>query len=430
MREYSQLKAALYSTLKAQPKEYISVEQIIIINRPITWLKKQPCKEKFYWCSREHNIEISALGICQQINRVDSPDRIKKACYIGGMCFDENQTQWPEYSKSRFILPRIELRTTHDKGNFEQKLICHLNCRDNDVADEVNNCIKLLDDLVDTCEPLLERQNNRQLSTKHIPNEQEWDVLVNKALSSFNKDFQKVVLSRETTLSFADPIDHWTLLQHWQRVTPNCYQFAFQFSEHEAFIGCSPERLYLRQNQHIISEAVAGTVLRGNSEQADFALAESLFIDPKLRLENDLVQQFLEPILSSLCNDITVDKMTILKLKHIQHLKKSIHGELHHNVNDAMLINELHPTPAVGGYPKQHALEFIHKNEQYQRGWYSGLVGVLNDDKSELCVAIRSALITNNKMKIFSGAGIVNGSVADLEWQELNNKINTLLNLL
>ncbi|MGS0727342.1 chorismate-binding protein, partial [Shewanella sp. 0m-11] len=99
-------------------------------------------------------------------------------------------------------------------------------------------------------------------------------------------------------------------------------------------------------------------------------------------------------------------------------------------VNDFQLIQALHPTPAVGGLPKESAMNFIRQQEGYVRGWYAGACGYFNKHESEFAVAIRSALIEPGRINLFAGAGIVAGSEADKEWTELENKLTTILSIL
>ena len=92
-------------------------------------------------------------------------------------------------------------------------------------------------------------------------------------------------------------------------------------------------------------------------------------------------------------------------------------------MGDGEIIHKLHPTPAVGGYPKKQALEAIEEIEPFERGWYAAPVGWVGYDRAEFAVAIRSSLIVKNKVALFAGAGIVSGSQPEAEWEELENKI-------
>jgi menaquinone-specific isochorismate synthase len=92
-------------------------------------------------------------------------------------------------------------------------------------------------------------------------------------------------------------------------------------------------------------------------------------------------------------------------------------------VTDAEVLLALHPTPAVGGYPRREALEEIRALEPFDRGWYAGPVGWIGAEGSEFAVGIRSGLVRGNSLALFSGAGIVAGSVPEDEWAEIEQKI-------
>jgi len=119
-----------------------------------------------------------------------------------------------------------------------------------------------------------------------------------------------------------------------------------------------------------------------------------------------------------------------MKLVRVQHLMTGIEGELNKDISDQEILECLHPTPAVGGYPQDKAKELIAEIEPFDRGWYSGPVGWISKDSADFAVAIRSGLITKNKLRIYAGAGIVKGSDPDNEWNEIESKIATFLKVL
>ena len=98
-------------------------------------------------------------------------------------------------------------------------------------------------------------------------------------------------------------------------------------------------------------------------------------------------------------------------------------GTLKDGVTDAGLLEALHPTPAVGGYPRDRALGEIRDLEPFDRGWYAGPVGWIGAEASEFAVGIRSGLVRGRTLDLYSGAGIVAGSVPDEEWAEIEQKI-------
>ena len=105
-------------------------------------------------------------------------------------------------------------------------------------------------------------------------------------------------------------------------------------------------------------------------------------------------------------------------------MRAKVRGTLLEGVTDAALLQALHPTPAVGGYPRGEALEEIRNLEPFDRGWYAGPVGWIGPEASEFAVGLRSGLVRGRTLALFSGAGIVAGSVPDEEWAEIEQKIS------
>jgi menaquinone-specific isochorismate synthase len=120
----------------------------------------------------------------------------------------------------------------------------------------------------------------------------------------------------------------------------------------------------------------------------------------------------------------------LLKLARGQHLYSAVQGELRTGVSDARLLAALHPTPALGGQPKDAALERIAEWEPFDRGWYAAPVGWVSRTSAEFAVAIRCGLVQPERLALFSGAGIVRGSTAASEWEEIELKIRDFINVL
>ncbi|MGS0730378.1 chorismate-binding protein, partial [Shewanella sp. 0m-11] len=187
------------------------------------------------------------------------------------------------------------------------------------------------------------------------PDKYRWNELVNRVTHpKFIEDTPKVVLSRLTQLEINEVVDPWMLLACWQGRNPTSFQFGFQFSPDSTFISCTPERLYRRRQRELFTEALAGTTVRGLNQEEDKELAQALLDDTKNSHENQLVRQHIVNVLNPLSNYVGADETpTVFKLSHIQHLHRSIRAELKPGVNDFQLIQALHPTPAVGGLPKE-----------------------------------------------------------------------------
>ncbi|MFL5692307.1 MAG: chorismate-binding protein, partial [Ktedonobacteraceae bacterium] len=117
--------------------------------------------------------------------------------------------------------------------------------------------------------------------------------------------------------------------------------------------------------------------------------------------------------------------------KNIQHLKTSIEGELIPGRCILDIMTDLHPTPAVGGFPRQAALEAIRSTEKLDRGWYAAPLGWIGaSGHGEFAVALRSGLIDGNKARLFAGCGIVADSDSQAEFAESCLKFQVMLRAL
>ncbi|GLS92435.1 isochorismate synthase [Psychromonas marina] len=369
-----------------------------------------------YWQDKEQQQTIACLGAIEDINTI--PEAVGEARYYGGLAFQQQGEQWPNFPEIRFIRPALEFI----EENNQLTLTCHFNGQFS-IDETIEIVTKLHYPLA------LERLSVNTLTRTDLPDKKQWAELVDLSIE-YKALLPKVVLSRQTELCCEESVNHCDLLGQWQLANPSSFHFSFQFCKETAFIGCSPERLFSREENRLQTEALAGTVNRGRNEREDKLLLQSLLTDKKIDRENYLVQEFIIANLKRLKAQVSCSEPHVMQLHNVQHLCVPIQAQLNAQTSDAELLYKLHPTPAVGGSPKLPALQFINDNEPYLRGWYAGAVGYISEQKSDFSVAIRSALIESNRIKLFAGAGIVTGSIAEQEWQELDNKIHTILNII
>ncbi len=246
----------------------------------------------------------------------------------------------------------------------------------------------------------------------------EFLALVTKALDAINQNqFEKVVLAHQTTLSTDTPINPFDLLDRLHAYIPNAYHYLYQPAPGTTFLGASPEQLYKRSGRKIDTEAQAGTKPYGSS-------VSELIENPKEQHEHQIVIDNLLSALGSLCIDYGIThEREINSMAQVQHLRTRLAGILRENINDDNILKTLHPTAAVCGWPKKAAFDFIQKNEPFERGFYAGAIGYIDQDESDFAVAIRCALVKDCSIQMFGGAGIVKDSVAEQEWSEIQNKI-------
>ena len=257
-------------------------------------------------------------------------------------------------------------------------------------------------------------------------------MLVDGLLKKLDEnDLKKIVLARKSVFTLEGPVEPVALLRRLAEHTTRSYHFCFQLTHGTAFIGASPERLFKRQSSYLQSEALAGTRPRGASPEEDAALGDELLHSEKERREHGYVLDHVRAIFDTHCRAVRGgDKPELLILRHCQHLLIRLEGMLANPDCDDILLEELHPTPAVGGVPTREAIELIRNSEPSERGWYAGPVGWIGFDATEFAVAIRSALVTQDTVSIHTGAGIVAGSEPEAEWAEIENKMTNFLNVL
>ncbi len=418
---------------------FVRLREPLVVESLPGWLKAQTLYPRIYWHARERHREFACLGCLREIR---DPARLaslsghpKPAAgswprYYGGLAFDAAQAghptpaaaDWREFGPCHFVLPRIELIR---KGPLTE-LVCNLWFEGNNRQAELAAASAALRQLrpAAAIAPVTPQSCQRQ----DCPDYAGWQAMVARVTTPASLAVMpKVVLSRQSTLSLSAPLDPWDLLAAWQGLTQACFHFAFQFSAERCFLACSPERLYRRQARALYTEALAGTIVRTGDELADDERAAQLLADNKNRLENRLVHADILTRLDGLAEQAQLSPPRILRLRRLQHLKRDIQARLKPGVADWQLLAALHPTPAVGGTPRRKAMAFIREQEPYQRGWYAGACGLISEDVSEFAVAIRCGLWEGRTLRLFTGAGLVAGSEPQAEWQELDDKLASLL---
>ncbi|WP_243834685.1 isochorismate synthase [Psychromonas algarum] len=381
-----------------------------------------------YWQNKEQTTTLASFGAIETLEHIPKADN--NALYLGGLAFQQQGEQWSDFPATLFIRPLLVFQHIQSSSLFNQtdntseqwQAVFHFNG---------TNSVEKSIHIIQALQPpqALSAFTQQQIKRHDSPNQTQWASLVELAIE-YKALLPKVVLSRETELTFDGLLNTWDIMALWQQANPNSFHYVFQLSQEHSFISCSPERLYSRRQQQLTTEALAGTVNRGRDKREDNLLLQSLLNDKKIDRENYLVQEFIIANLKQLKAEVSFSPAHVLQLQHVQHLCVPITAQLTQQTKDSDLLYKLHPTPAVGGTPKLPALQFINDNEPYNRGWYAGAVGCISEQESDFSVAIRSALVSKNNIKLFAGAGIVTGSIAEQEWQELDNKIQTILTIL
>ena len=430
------LSGAAVEAAAAPPGErVVRVEVAIGPVRPLRWLREQLQYPRLYWSGRGGAFGVAAVGAADSQEGETGEDALALrkrlaalltsgdpiARYYGGLRFDparEPDAWWAAFGAYRFVLPRFELIA----GDAAATLVCNLVLpRDGERRGEILEEIEHLTFPDDASDGALEAPVARADS----PDFPEWKSNVEGALSAFaDGRLGKVVLARRAELGFPAEVDATLLAERLEEATPDCFHYYVEPEKGTAFLGASPERLFRREGRIVESEAVAGTRPRGVSEVDDADLRDELLGSAKDLSEHAYVRTSIEETLGPLCDELDVDEdISEMKLASRRHLVSRVRGTLREDVTDADVLRALHPTPAVGGYPKREALEEVRDREPFDRGWYAGPVGWIGAEGSEFAVGIRSGLVRGRTLALYSGAGIVAGSVPEGEWAEIEQKI-------
>ncbi len=255
----------------------------------------------------------------------------------------------------------------------------------------------------------------------------EWQELFNNVKQEIVlQKVKKVVISREIKIECDTSVSIESLLKKLMENNPNSFIFAY-FKEGKTFLGATPEILVQKEKEQIMSYALAGTISRSDQEH-DENQRTALLTDPKNRHEHQLVVEGIAKVMKTYTDEVIIGETTTLALKNLYHLQTRIQAKVNENSSLTDWITRLHPTPALGGYPVQNALEIIARFEKHERGLYAAPFGMMNEQGDGLFVAgIRSALIEGNRVFAYAGCGIVEDSECEDEYWETQNKVKTIL---
>jgi isochorismate synthase len=186
------------------------------------------------------------------------------------------------------------------------------------------------------------------------------------------------------------------------------------------------------QGNRFRATAVAGSISSGISELEQEDFARRLLESEKERWEHRVSVEDMVNRLRKVAEEVRAqEEPHVLTLPAIQHLETVIEATLHPGETVLSVLEDLHPTPAVCGFPRENALALIRREEPFQRGWYAGPVGWFDGEGNGVFVpALRSALWTGPEWRLFAGAGIVRGSDPRQEWEETRIKFQPVLEAL
>ncbi len=357
--------------------------------------------------------------------------------FLGGFSFfdDMQQPLWDSFEAASLVVPKWLI--VQDSEHTLLTLSFHLDAFDNpdELHQEITQRIENLPsknqsfssnnyDLADS-----KTKKNHSLPDS-CPNYKEWETSVNRSVDLIDEQkFQKIVLARQISVPYESKQSAVRFISRLREQYPNCSCFLIRQEKDHTFLGATPEKLASFRDGKLFTEALAGSIQRGQTPEEDSALAQNLSFSSKNQKEHQFVVRDIEQRLKSLAHTVYREEQPkVKKLSNVQHLYTPIRADLKPDVDVMSVLQQLHPTPAVGGYPWEKAAPHIKEFENFDRGWYAGPIGWLNGSgNGEFAVAIRSGLLNGTQAHFFAGCGIVADSDAQSEWEETNLKLRPML---
>lgn len=378
---------------------------------------------RFSWVEKSWRESLKDAVIVQ-----DEPIPGTGPTLLGGFSFDplkEKTPLWKSFPDAKMNLPKFML-TNHKESSWLTENFFLKATDDPDLIAEI--AMKERESLFNDGEDVSFLHNTY---IKEEINPQSWMRIVREATESIKKnELEKVVLARELRIFADKPFSPEYTLSRLHKEQPLSYIFAFESME-DCFIGATPERLAKREKDNVLFTCLAGSMKRGNTAEEDEALGSDLMNDPKNRQEHQFVVDMIGEVAKTFCKDVCVpDGPVLLKSRHIQHLFTPIAAKgTDHSL--LTIIEAMHPTPALGGFPKNAGIEKIRQVEELDRGWYASPIGWIDyNGNGEFAAAIRSALLQGSEASLFAGCGIVADSEELSEYEETRIKFQPMLSVL
>ena len=258
---------------------------------------------------------------------------------IGGFAFNPNNgsdNTWQNFPIKYFILPECLGTSTDDGTWLTISRIIHPDEKVNTIIKEFNRTITFYENRLPVTLPPISRVAVDKF--RDVPDRETYNNTIFSVLEKIKPgQLEKVVISRSHHVKVGKDFSVISAMQVLRNAYSNCTSFFFSLPEKGTFFGCTPERLIRLKNRYIQTEALAGTIARGNNMEEDRILGEKLLESHKEREEHNLVMEQIIRKLEPIIPNIKCPKSPqILKLKNVQHLQTPISGELE---NDEQILD-------------------------------------------------------------------------------------------
>ncbi|WP_424004591.1 isochorismate synthase [Haloarcula salina] len=414
---------------------------------PVRAFLETDARPRFYWAAGTESIAARGsaatvtadgesrfadvrTGVEALFEGCSVPDDLPSAArprLFGGFAFHngdhDGASPWTGFPSAAFFLPEVQVTVRDDDAWLTTAATG---------PDAARAAADRLDEWRDRLAAFSERDpagppgiTNRE----RTPTQAGWRDQVGAAVESVARgDLRKVVLAQSLRVALAADLSVPDVMERLSQTYPDCYRFMLSPEAGGTFFGATPERLVSVRGRTVRTEALAGSTGRGDTPAEDEWLAAELLDNEKDRHEQKLVADAIRDQLEPFATTVRIGDRTVRRLATVQHLRTSITAELGSDEHVLSLVEALHPTPAVGGLPPDAALRTIRETEAFDRGWYAAPIGWVDAaGNGTFAVGIRSAVATDREATLFAGAGIVEDSDPDREWDEVQLKYRPIL---
>ncbi len=358
--------------------------------------------------------EVDRRTLDPSTAHADEPGSEPGLRWYGGAAFAPGASgdEWRGFGAASFVLPRL----AYEPGPGGVSWL-RLNLR----ADEMGEVASWLDRLATVLLTLAHAVPGAGDSQGRVLREHgdDYERTVARAVGAIEAGVaEKIVAARALEVAVEGDV-----LTPIERLDDDAL-VSFVFGRDDAlFFGATPERLVRLDGRTVRTEALAGSIAADEPAAGDRLLAST-----KDAHEHHLVVGAIVSALGPLCDSLTAAASPGLRrLRHLLHLVTPIEGQTSAR-HVLELVTALHPTPAVGGLPRESALAWLAANEGLDRGWYAGPVGWFDArGQGSFAVALRSALRRGELTRVFAGAGLVRGSTPESERRETAVKARAML---
>ena len=353
---------------------------------------------------------------------------------LGGFAFGEQSDGsdvWSNFPDARLVVPRVLIQNDGHESLLRVTVPAQPRSAPADVEEQICDLFARARDWSNA--PLSVDATQTGVGAQSFPSQMSWESSVATAVALIRQGLlDKVVLAREERLLAENSFCPISTLARLRRLDSTATLFAMQ-SGGAWFLGASPERLVRLHGNQVDVTCLAGSIGIGSGEVERRQLASRLLASAKDREEHEIVVRSTMSALAEVCEDVTRLPGTprVVTARSVQHLETPVSARMCEAGSIIDLVERLHPTPAVGGYPTDRALSIMRELEEIDRGWYAGPFGWVGlDGSGEFAVAIRSALLSGRRASVFAGSGIVAESVPSAEYAETSLKLGPMLSAL